>query len=315
MANDREKAFEISDDGLLLEGGSHFSSGVATPTHSGLRGDLYLNTTNFSLYRLAVDGSVWGLISGKEIFFDNTGLKFNSSTVHAAIEEVRTKTTFEIETLTSSLNGNHNVTVDDSNIHIVRGTATGYSVTLPDATLLFIGRKFEVGNDSSETVLVKDNSGATIATLIAGDTALLTLETNSIAAGAWIIQTITNSATGITSYTITSTTPFSTDATTDTLITGFTVTPVQGRYYAIYSADIVISQNNRIAQTVIYKAGVAESNTRRIVQGVGSGFEATSVSVGEITVNGSQAVDVRVNVSSGSVTVNQRSLLLIRLGS
>ena len=214
MAIDRNKAFEISNDGLLLEGGSHFSSGVGAPTHSGLRGDLYLNTTNFSLYRLAVDGTTWGLISAKEIFFDNTGTLLVATDAEAAIKEI----------------------------------------------------------------------------------------TNTV-------------ATGLLSYVLTSDITFSTDSASDVLITGFTVTPDSGRYAVYYSSDIVISQNNRIAQNVIYVDGAAVSNTRRRVQGISANFAANQQTVGQVIVSGSQVVDVRVNVSAGALDVNQRSLVLLRLGS
>jgi hypothetical protein len=247
--------------------------------------------------------------------FNKTGLKFNSEDTQAAIEELRTKTTVELEQLTTSLNGNHNILVDNSNIHIVRGSATGYSVTLPDATLLFIGRKFEVVNDSTQPVTLKDNSGAVLTTLISGDTTLITLEINSVSAGNWIVQTITNSATGITSFVLTSNTIFTTSSTTDVIITGFSITPVQGRYSVFYSSNIVISTNNNIASNVIYINGSPIENTRRSVQGVGADFNAAQQTIGEITVNGSQAVDVRVKITSGTLEIDQRSLVLIRLGS
>ena len=49
--NDRDKAFEISDDGLLLEGGAHVSSGAADPTHLATNGDWYLQTDPVVLWR------------------------------------------------------------------------------------------------------------------------------------------------------------------------------------------------------------------------------------------------------------------------
>lgn len=59
MAIDRLDAFEISNNGVLLEGGTHFSSGPDTPTHTGKAGDWYYRTTDSTQWTLLVDGSAW----------------------------------------------------------------------------------------------------------------------------------------------------------------------------------------------------------------------------------------------------------------
>lgn len=254
-------------------------------------------------------------ITAEETSFDKTGIKFNSTNVQDAVEEVRSNSVLSITNLTSSLNGNHDIEHDHSAIHVVEGTATGYSVTLPDATTLFDGRRFEVINNSSENVLLKDNGGNVLATLIQDDAITATLESNATVNGSWLTTVVTSASTGITSYVVTSDTLFSTSSPTDVIITGFTVTPVIGRYSLFYSADIEISSNNKLADCVAFVGGSAIGNTRKQVQGVGSGFISAQQTIGEITVNGSQAVDIRVKISSGSLDVNQRSLVLIRLGS
>jgi hypothetical protein len=59
LAFDRNKAFEIRDDGLAIEGGAHISSGTGDPAHTGLAGDLYFKTSDGSEWFLAADGAVW----------------------------------------------------------------------------------------------------------------------------------------------------------------------------------------------------------------------------------------------------------------
>lgn len=49
MPHSRDKAFDVREDGLILENGVWVSSGVATPTFSANKGDLYFQT----------DGSRW----------------------------------------------------------------------------------------------------------------------------------------------------------------------------------------------------------------------------------------------------------------
>lgn len=315
MAIDRNKAYEISDNGLLLEGGSHFSSGNGVPTHSGLKGDLYLNTANFSMYRLAIDGTTWGLVSGEEIFFNNVGLKFNSTNVFDSIKEVQQNNVSSLDILTTSNNGNYQISENNSYVHDVQGSATGYSVTLPNAQNIFLGKRIEISNNSSNTIQVKDFQGAVLANLVSGDLAVFTLETQDTTAGTWILSVVSGSATGIISYVVTSNTAFSTSSITDIVITNFSTTPVSGRYSLYFSSDLQITANNAIFESVAYVDGAEVSNTRRSVQGVSSNFVAQAQSIGEVSVNGSQVVDIRVNISTNSVSVNQRSLILVRLGS
>lgn len=206
-------------------------------------------------------------------------------------------------------------TILSSDYTIVVGAAAGpVVVTLPDATTLVAGRRFELVNRSPDTACLKDSTGATIFDVVSGDAGSVTLEFNPSPAGTWISTVVTGAATGITSYVITSDTTFITNSSLDSLITNFSVTPVSGRYAVFVSADVLITQNNRIAQCVVYTAGAAIDNTRREVQGVSSNYNSAFSTIGEITVDGTQAVDVRVNVNSGSLSVFSRSLVLIRLG-
>ncbi len=93
------------------------------------------------------------------------------------------------------------------------------------------------------------------------------------------------------------------------------MTPVAGRYAVYESAEFLIAQNNRVAEGVIYVDGVADADSRRVVQGVGSNYQGGFNTLTEVNVNGVQAVDFRVNISSGQLQVTGRTLLLIRLGA
>lgn len=314
---DINKALE-AEQGFLVENGPFYTGGATAPTGLDLpTKTLYLQETagGILLWRKFNTGvNDWRQLSAQDIPFDNTGKKFVATDVDAALDEIRKRTTVSVMALISSLDGNYNVPINDSNIHYITGTATGYSVTLPDATSLFQGRGFRVVNDSSQTVFVKDNTGANIASLIAGDSASFDLEDNTLQAGNWLSVINTNAATGITSFTLTSAVQFNTTSTTDALITGFSVTPSTGRYALLFSSDLSIVANNALASSVAYVGGVAVESTRRNVQGVSSNFSAQTSSIGEINVNGAQAVDVRVSITANTLRVNDRSLILIRLG-
>jgi hypothetical protein len=55
MAIDKDYAYEISQSGLQIENGCHFTSGADTPTHAAVDGDIYLKT---------VDATQWYYMSG-----------------------------------------------------------------------------------------------------------------------------------------------------------------------------------------------------------------------------------------------------------
>lgn len=247
--------------------------------------------------------------------FDNVGNKINATEVQSALSELRKEDVLSIIPVVTSLNGNYNILKDNSNIHAVEGSATGFTITLPDATTLFLGRRFEILNKSSESIEVLDNDGTLLTTLINGDIGVVTLESNPDPAGTWIVSIISSSAKGITSFSIGSSTTFTTTSATDVLVTGMSVTPDTGRYGLWFSADTEIAQNNKLAEVVIYINGSVVERTRRVVQGVSSNFKSALITIAEVSVNGSEQLDVRVNISGGSLDVNQRRLLLIRLGN
>lgn len=293
---DRSKAFE-AENGFLVENGPFLTGGASSPVGSilGQPGDFYVQN----------DGS-------KPIIWFCTGTGVNDWRLAHVKDFVNI---YSIETHTSTLNGTETLTVNSVTLHRIIGSATGYSVQLPDATTLTQGRRFEISNESTETIELKDGAGAVLFEVIAGSFAVATLENGSGAGGTWIVTIIGDAATGIISYSVGSDTLFSTTSSTDVLITGMTVTPVSGRYAVWFSSDIEISQNNRIADVVLYRGGTAVERTRREVQGVSSNFKSALQTLAEIFVNGSEAVDVRVNVTAGNLKVNQRRLILIRLGA
>jgi hypothetical protein len=204
-----------------------------------------------------------------------------------------------------------------STVLIFTGTTAGQIIQLPGATTLDNGHYFEVWNVSTESIVVKNAGGGTLFTIGQTSTAYIKLQDNTTSNGLWVYWQVFVSAlaAGILNYTLTSGVNFITASTSDTIITGFTVTPQAGLYAAWFSCDVTIATNNRLMDSVLYIGGVENANTRRTVQGVSSNFRATSSVIGLANVNGSQAVDVWVKSSGGNITVGQRSLVLIRLGT
>jgi len=246
--------------------------------------------------------------------FDNTGTSIRAINVSDIIKELRKQVVFDPEYITTSLDGTTNLDFNSATLQIIQGTATGHSLVLPDALTIFNGAKYEIINDSNEDISIRDNDNNLLAILNIGQGAEVILEDNALNEGSWFIGVQDFTATGITNYKVSSNTLFITTSPTDDLITGFTVTPLSGTYAVWFSADITITQNNRDAECVVYKGGFEVVDTRRRVQGVGSNYKASFQTLGVVTVDGIEAVDIRANISSGSLAVGGRTIVLVRLG-
>jgi hypothetical protein len=70
-------------------------------------------------------------------------------------------------------------------IQVFTGVLT-QTVVLPNATLMKVGQKFEIFNQSTAAIAVHTNGGASLISLPAGSSALLRLQTNGTSAGTWM---------------------------------------------------------------------------------------------------------------------------------
>lgn len=219
--------------------------------------------------------------------------------------------------ITTTLNGTYNLTVNSVCLFFLTGTQTGFSVVLPDATTLQNGRKFIIANTTSQVVTVKNSTGATLFVLSQNSIGYIYLQLNTTAIGTWIYYQIlaSSTASGVINYNLTSTTPFSTSATTDTLITGFTLTPQAGTYAIWYNASVLHTTTPIAHYWSLYKAGAKVADSERQQDTAHSNQVMVDSTMAIVSLNGSQTIDVRVRRgTSGTLTVNARSLLLIRLG-
>jgi len=119
----------------------------------------------------------------------------------------------------------------------------------------------------------------------------------------------------VVNYYVISSTTFSTASSSDTLITGFTVTPQAGTYAIDYSSAIKISTNNALAYCTIYKDGSPIVDSVRYTTASGSNFNTMLSTQTIARFDGTEACDVRVKQTSGTNYVYDRSIKLIRLGA
>lgn len=103
-------------------------------------------------------------------------------------------------------------------------------------------------------------------------------------------------------------------ATSDTLVTGLTVTPIAGTYEVIAEGGLT-AQNSRTLTISLYVAGAQVTATERPLKGdIGSlsGDAIGCFSLNRrVTVNGSQAIEIRGRVSGGATSVMMHRMLSI----
>jgi len=240
---------------------------------------------------------------------------------NANIEKNLTHTSWSpsLVTTTLTLNGTLTLTNASGFIQEFTGTATGFKIILPNATTLTNGWKFDLFNSSSTiTIPVYYNDTTTlIGNLLPSSYTSITLESNATTNGLWLRwgAFTGGQATGILNYNISSSTPFTlSTGTNDTPITGMSITPTQGTYALWYDGSIVITGNNTVVRTTFYKANAIWTDSLRTIESSVSTFNTTHSTIAIIQFTGSELLEVRVARSSNTLTINGRSLIMIRLG-
>lgn len=98
------------------------------------------------------------------------------------------------------------------------------------------------------------------------------------------------------------------------LVNSMTLTPPAGTWIAMFSSSVI---NSLVAQTTIvtlYVGGVQAASTERSNKNAGNDPSGVAFQK-RITVNGSQAVEVRWKVTGGTGTIRQRTLTLFRVST
>lgn len=218
---------------------------------------------------------------------------------------------------TLTLNGTLTLVATSSCAQFFSGTQTGFSVVLPDATTLLAGWQYQFYNTSSQSITVKTNGGATLVVVPSATTCYISLQTATPAAGVWVTFQILTSgiAAGLVNYNVISATAFTTSSQTDVAITGFTTTPQSGTYAVFYNASVIYTATPKTHWWNIYKTGVKVADSERSQDTAHASQNMADSTMSIISVNGTDTLDIRVRCdTSGSLTVNQRSMLLQRLG-
>ena len=248
--------------------------------------------------------------------FDSTQDAFNSTDVQAALGEIRQHPVRDQDATTTTLNGTLTLTTASKGFQLLTGSATGFTVIMPNTLTIFIGQEYMLINQSSQPMTVKDGGGNILLTLAQTSIGFLMLQAQGSSAGTWVYwQTFIGVSSGVVNYNVISNTVFSSSANADVLLTGMTLTPQAGTYAIWYSSQNNGSGSGQQLNCTLYKGAAAIPDSFRSAASPSGGhsfFEGTQTIA---QFDGATACSVYVNPNANGMTINQRSLLMIRLGT
>ena len=232
------------------------------------------------------------------------------------VKKLTNKTSITVPTFTTaSNNGMLLLNSNSTSVHFVTGTQVNYSIILPDATTIPIGTNYELYNRTDAPIMVKYSDGTNLGTLAQESVTSLILQDNSDPVGIFSPFSIEIAqAAGILSYNLDSSVSYVTNSNMDSAIPNFSITPIAGNYAIYFNADASSKNNNAFNRFNFYKGGTQVLGTERVVQSVSSNFVFLLALSAVVSFNGSENLEVQVRVSVGNFTINDRSLVMLRLG-
>jgi len=231
-------------------------------------------------------------------------------------EFLKARTTGLLPTYTATTtSGTLTLTNTSTSLHFLTGSATGFSVVLPDATTLQNGTTYKFYNRSSASVIIRRADNSTLFTVSANSFVEITLQDNSTTNGLFATLSLeVGQASGIVNFSNESQTDFVTTSVTDVQITGSGITPISGKYLAVYDSSNTNSTNNSLNHVSLYRNSTQVAGTERVARATASNFVFLLTTQGVVDLNGTDVLSVYVRTSTGTLTVGARSLVLIRLG-
>ena len=200
---------------------------------------------------------------------------------------------------------------------LITGTVAGQIIQLPNATTLQLFHDFKIWNRSSQPITINNASGGLIRTIPPGFKVEIVVADISSAAGVWYSNATSYLFPGYAN----STTTFTTTATeaSPVLVTGMALTPTaRGLYEVIFNTNWSNSTTNTNQTFSFFVGGVqVASSVRQLGQpdGFGATIQRLCLNiVDQITLDGTQTLEVRAGRSGGTLSVFQRTLQLKKVG-
>lgn len=142
---------------------------------------------------------------------------------------------------------------------------------------------------------------------------------SNLTVGAPLVVSSTGKVTtGLSTGEATATADTTTTSATDVLIGSMTLTPVSGTYLAIGSTCVDHSAQSVAVVVSLYSGGTLKTDSVRSpvprFNGIGANSLTPCISTQALlTVNGSQAIEIRWKTASGTATAHQRTLTILRV--
>jgi len=242
-------------------------------------------------------------VGGVGVFKQKTGVNLEFRNVNAGSNKI---------TITDD-SGNNEIDVDVAPANILigslSGAPTGDVVGTTDTQTLTNKTMTSTTNNITASALFSATTTVTVNAATA-PTAGQVLTATSGTVAQWSTPSTSGS---IPNTYVTGTVTFTTTSLTDTILTGMTSTPAAGTYLVMFSAATSCSTGTAIYTYTIYVNGVAVADTVRSYGKVGNNGQISAHTQTIVAVPGGQAIDIRVNTTSGTLSVYQRSLILVRL--
>jgi hypothetical protein len=222
------------------------------------------------------------------------------------------RTVMDFDTFASA-NTTTTLTTASASIQIITGSTAGQIIRMPDATTLTVGAEYEIRNSSTKTLAVQDNAGGVLDTTpaVTGTTYLI-LTGNGTAAGTWYARTRFEPY----ANEVSATAGMSIASTTNVLITGMTITPPAGTYRVHFDAAVTATNANSTLGFAIYAGGTINTNSNKSFTYSNAGTPGSPYfgTTGTVTVDGTQAIEIRGRRSAGTTTVQVRTMHILRVG-
>jgi hypothetical protein len=145
---------------------------------------------------------------------------------------------------------------------------------------------------------------------------VLTYDTSASVHKKVLLNNLPSSGSGLAYQEISATTETSTTSMNYIQLDSMTVTPASGTYSVSFSSSGSQSQQNQDAVYAIYVDGVIVQRSRRLMKpmsGPAAAFDVTLHTQAVVTVNGSQAIEIRYMVNGGTFNVHERNMILLKV--
>lgn len=105
----------------------------------------------------------------------------------------------------------------------------------------------------------------------------------------------------------------STASTSYELMDSMTRTPVNGTYMVWFNTNVVSSTSNIDTYISIFVGGVQVSDSERFIEENNTTDQSTMSTMALVTVDGSQAIEIRWKVTAGFTTAHAKTMMILKV--